>query len=169
MTTPESYAWVPPAHQLIEPVRATECYNATAHFLWDTVVALHAKAGDIQELQTVEVVLHHPDLGEIHSLVAREALRGKWGEPPVRALVEATGWDPGKSWETIAEERYRWVREQREIADRLTALGIPRCRRHYAGQGGTASPDMHMQPDASLVLNHSELQTLLSLAERGNT
>jgi hypothetical protein len=169
MTIPESYAWLPPAHHLIEPVRATRCTWTTEHPLWDTVLALHPKTSFVQDLSKIEVVLHHPDLGEVHSLVAHQDLRGNWDEPPMQALVEATGWDPGKTWERIAEERYRWVCEQRDIADRLTALGISRRRRHYASRGGTTVSDTHLQPDASLVLNHVELQTLLDLAERGNT
>lgn len=168
MTTPESYAWVPPVHHFTEPVRATRCTQPGKHSLWDTVLDLHPKAGFVQDLPKIEVVLHHPDVGEIQSLVTQQDLRGNWRELPPHSLVEVTGWDPDKSWEQVAEERYRWVCEQRALADRLTALGVPRCRRHYAGQGGTSS-DVRYQMDTSLVLNNNELRTLVELAERGNT
>lgn len=168
MTIPDSYAWVPPVHHFTEPVRATRCTYSGEHSLWDTVLDLHPKAGFVQDLSKIEVVLHHPDIGEIHSLVAQQDLRGSWSEPPSPSLVEATGWDPGKAWGQIADERYRWVCEQRVLADRLTVLGIPRRRRHYAGQGGDTS-DVRHQMDTLLVLNNDELRTLVDLAGRGNT
>jgi hypothetical protein len=157
------FAWVPPAHHLVEPVRATPLYGDVD--LWDAVAHLSAPLG-ARDPFTTQVTLHHPDLGAVPSRIDFTDLRGSWDALPLRSLVEATGWDPKKTWDQIAQERYAWVCEQRHIADRLTALGIPRSRRHYAGQGGT-SADVRRQSDTTLILSHEELLEIIQLAEVG--
>jgi hypothetical protein len=160
-----SYAWLPPHTDFVEPVRAVPLTEHQGP-LWDAVADFHGAAGE--DLSTCDVVLHHPDLGAIPARVAQQDLRGRWDEVPPQAFVEATGWNPQRPWSQIAEERYAWTLKVRELADRLTRLGIRRERRHYAGQGGT-STNAPRQLDATLALRNEEMERLISLAERGNT
>jgi hypothetical protein len=160
-----SYVWLPPEHFLVEPVRAT-LLSESAGSCWDTIAEFHGDPRD--DSQAVKVTLHHPDVGDIPSIVATQDLRGRWDEPPLRSLVEESGWKPDRTWEQIAVERHAWVAQQRLMTDRLTKLGIVRRRRHYAGRGGT-SGDVRLQLDCSLMLSPQEWTTLLDLAERGNT
>jgi hypothetical protein len=160
-------AWVPPQHRLVEPVRATPLYESFSGTIWNSVVESYPAPID-PHLVTAEVTLHHPDVGPMKALVAFDDLRGPWYAEPLESLVEATGWNPRKTWAQIAEERYAWTMEQRDLADRLTALGVSRCRRNYAGQGGT-SMDAGRQTDTKLMFTHKELLQIVQLAERGNT
>lgn len=160
----QEFAWVPPNHLLVEPLRATPLFETKGE-AWDTVATFHQQSRPFSDAPTALMTLHHPDEGPLASNVLFSDLRGPWGARPLRHMVEATGWDPRKTWARIAEDRYAWVQNQRDLADRLTRLGIPRCRRHYAGRGGT-SADVGRQIDANLVLTHRELLHLVHLAER---
>ena len=162
-----SYAWLPPCRDFVEPVRAVPLTNPDPRRpLWDAVALFYEDFP--RNVPSCAVTLHHPDLGEIPALVALQDLRGRWDEEPPLAFVEATGWNPGRTWAQVAEDRYAWTVEVRALADRLTRLGIPRARRHYAGLGGT-SVDTRRQLDTTLALQNSEMLQLVSLAERGNT
>jgi hypothetical protein len=166
-----SFAWVPHAHLWVEPIRAVgaaqrfdTCWDTLRDFYDPAVVQLDP------DFTAVHVMLHHPDDGEIPARVALADLRGRWDAQPPSSLVEATGWDPGRTWEEIARERYAWVQAQRDLADRLTKLGVPRRRRHYAGRGGTSMNFKHeFEFDALFTFGHEELDRLVALAESGNT
>lgn len=158
------FAWVPSAHHLIEPVRATPLYGD--HDLWDAITDFHPPSV-APTLTVTQVTLHHPDVGPVASKVSFSDLRGLWNSRPQPALVEATGWDPDRPWAQIAEERHSWARRERHLADRLTELGIHRARRHYAGRGGTST--LPHQLDAKLILDHEELLRLVDLADKGNS
>lgn len=164
-----AYAWLPPTHPIVEPVRAVVVQDAAAalgmHRRWDTVKEFHPGT----EGPAWFADLYHPDDGLILAVVAECDLYGLWHE---RALLPSAdegraSFDPKKTWAEVAEERYAYVTAQREVTSRLTALGIERADMHYAGRGGTARAPR--QVDAGLHLSGEEWQRLLSLAERGNT
>jgi hypothetical protein len=167
----QSFAWVPNIHNFVEPVRATPIFEAVNEsFCWDTVAEFHPNE-DLPDASIRMVELHHPDNrpddAALLAKVALADLRGRWDERPSQAFIEATGWNPRRTWAQVAEERYLWTQEQRMIADRLTALGVYRSRRHYAGKGGNPI-DPRWQLDASLILDPKELCQIIELAEKGN-
>lgn len=159
------YAWLPRHHDLVEPVLAVPFDGAAPEPLWDTITEFY---GDpVEDMYAVDVTLHHPDDGEIPSRVALQDLRGPWSAPPSTVFIEATGWEPGRTWAQVARDRYVWVCEQRTLAEALERLGIHRARRHYAGRGGTSRDQRQL--DTGLALTHEEMALLLRLAERGNS
>lgn len=108
-------------------------------------------------------LIHHPDLGATTRSIPNTDLRDEWTVGPSDQVW--AGYQGEQTWAQIAEESYARVTEDRDLAARLTALGIARKRRHYAGSGGTAT--QAGEADASLHLSNDELSYLLDLAERG--
>lgn len=136
----KDYAYLGPGCPLVEPERAT-------------VLALGSVLAKVR--------ITHPDEGEREELVNEKFLFGPWED---QARVEAqTTWEPGKTWAEVATERHAEILVQRELADRLTELGIPRARAHYATRGGTEKERLRI--DTRLFLTHAELDKLLSMIE----
>jgi len=110
----------------------------------------------------IRVRVEHPDpwVPDEEREVFTRDIRGHWDQPWVKS-DESWG-----TWAELAAAQYARVRRQRQLADRLTALGIPRGRWHYAGRGGWPG-DVRDGPPTSLDLGAEELDRLLTLAEAG--
>lgn len=124
----------------------------------------------------VKVRIVHPDLGGEEKTIATKDLANGWfSEPDIDRFVPPgahirgevararTAGDP-LTWKDIADQAYDKVRRSRALADRLTALGIPRVHEHYAGRGGQEGA---LQAKVQLVLDYDELEQLIGYAEQG--
>lgn len=121
---------------------------------------------ELAEPGWVRVRLHYPDehVASPHCVVTRGELLGYWYERPSQQAWP--GYQNDLTWAQLAEQTYRHVLAQRQLAERLTKLGIPRPGQHYAGMGGTESGDWGGH-EGDLHLGHEELDRLLTFAEAG--
>lgn len=121
----------------------------------------------------VLVRIEHPDTGGEQTVVHTRELVNGWDEVPdterfdcgtgmTARITRAREQGVELTWARIAEEAYDHVRRSRALADRLTALGIPRGHQHYAGTGGS---DNDLGARLQLVLDYNELEQLIGLAE----
>lgn len=145
MTT--SYAYIPPGGSRTEPLRAE---------LLSPELPYSASDG-----LKVKVRIHHPDTGPREEALRIGDLLDPWDERPSERCWP--GYRSEHTWADIAEQRHAYIVAERQLADRLTELGLPRRHRHYAGSGGTS--DNWGGEDARIVLSHEELDRLLTLAE----
>lgn len=146
MTTYEigkSYAYLAPGTPYVEPQRA--------------------EILEIKDQNLFRVLVHHPDLGAKEWTTSSAFLYDAWDEKP----ANLGSWRPEHTWAEVAENQYLLIVRERLIADRLTALGIPRTRRHYAGKGGDSL--QKLSADARLTLSHDELESLLDAIEWAST
>jgi len=110
---------------------------------------LAARAIDTPKAGKVAVHVHHPDrhVPDWDTVVPTRLLAGPWDREPDPQAPYGTDYAPGQEGASLmerrhltyaahAEKRYSAAVLQRERAARLSALGIPRSPRHYAGHGG---------------------------------
>lgn len=137
------YAYVPVAHYLSQPLR---------------IHVLGSHGPDHSD-----VLVYHPDAPPETKMLANVLITDEWFARPGHAMWP--GYQGERSWAQIAEQTYQQVQEERDLARRLTDLGISRRLRHYAGVGGTSHEAG--EADTQLTFSHDELDYLLTLAERG--
>jgi hypothetical protein len=141
------YAYLPPGVMWVNPLRVT------------VLEAPFSTPGGYH----VRVRVHHPDLISVDEDLPAEVILNGWDERPSSSAWP--GYIPEDTWAQIAEKSYARVCEQRELARRLTALGIPRKLKHYAKAGGDSVESGEV--DTRLTLLDEEIDYLLALAERG--
>lgn len=142
---------------------------------WSVMQPQRAEVLEAPSQGTVKVRIVHPDLGGEEQVLATKDLANGWFSEPdterfapsgtvlTRLVREARAAGEPLTWKAVADQAYDQVRRSRALADRLTALGIPRAHERYAGRGG----DDTLQAKIQLVLNYDELEQLITYAEQG--
>ena len=142
-----SYAYLPPRVMLAQPLRAEVLAEPVP-----TPGGYH-----------VQVRIHHPDLGPTDEEVPAEMILNGWDELPSRSSWPT--YTAKDTWAQIAVKSYARICAQRDLARRLSDLGIQRKLCHYARQGGTSVESGAV--DTRLTLLDEEIDYLLTLAEQG--